>query len=84
MSDGRKYPKKDEKFEMDDFGDPVKNDKPNILTIIALFIFAIGVSWVLTCMALYVVAECFDINFNLGTATLIWLALIHVWFGLKK
>lgn len=85
MSDGRKYPKKDEEIEVDDFGDPVSDlEKPNILLILTLLALVIGVSWVLTCGILWFIARCFSIDFNLSIATGVWLCMWLVGSVFKK
>lgn len=46
-----------------------------IIMLLAL-IFALGLSWVLTCGIIWLICFCFRLTFSLLTATGIWLVLL--------
>ena len=76
--------KKKVENEIDDYGDEIKREDINILSIISLFAMIIGTSWILTCGALNIIAEWFDIEFDIFIATGIWLILWLLRSVLKK
>lgn len=56
------------------------------IAFIILFLFALGLSWILTCGILYAIAWCFSLVFSWQIATGIWLVLflLSLFFGSKN